>query len=45
MNKKDIITTLLSAVLTLTSCHHSAQYSEAGQQTDSIEVATNADTL
>ncbi|MBQ7439847.1 MAG: hypothetical protein IJV28_07780 [Paludibacteraceae bacterium] len=45
MNKKPIITALLAAVLALTSCHHSAQYSEAGQQTDSIEVATNADTL
>lgn len=45
MNKKNIITTLLSAVLALTSCHHSAQYSEAGQQADSIEASANTDTL
>lgn len=45
MNKKNIITTLLSAVLALTSCHHSAQKAKAEHQSDSIEVATNDDTL
>ena len=45
MNKKDIITTLLSAVLTLTSCHHSAQKAEAEQQADSTETVTSTDTL
>ena len=45
MNKKTIITALLTAVLALTSCHQSAQKTEAGQQADSSETVTNADTL
>ena len=45
MNKKTIITELLTAVLALTSCHQSAQKTEAGQQADSSETVTNADTL
>ena len=45
MNKKNIITTPLSAVLALTSCHHSAQKAEAEQQADSTEAVANADTL
>ena len=45
MNKKTIITALLAAVLALTSCHQSAQKSEAEQQANSIETVTNADTL
>ena len=45
MNKQTIITALLTAVLALTSCHQSAQKTEAGQQADSSETVTNADTL
>jgi PBP1b-binding outer membrane lipoprotein LpoB len=45
MNKKSIITALLTAVLALTSCHQSAQKSEAEQQADSTETVTSADTL
>ena len=45
MNKQTIITALLTAVLALTSCHQSAQKTEAGQQTDSTEAVTSADTL
>ena len=45
MNKKTIITALLTAVLALTSCHQSAQKAEAEQQADSTEAVTNADTL
>ena len=45
MNKQTIITALLTAVLALTSCHQSAQKSEAEQQANSIETVTNADTL
>lgn len=45
MNKQSIITTLLAAVLALTSCHQSAQKAEAEQQADSTETVTNADTL
>lgn len=45
MNKKTIITALLAAVLALTSCYQSAQKAEVGQQADSTEAVTNADTL
>ena len=45
MNKQTIITALLTAVLTLTSCHQSAQKAEAGQQADTTETVTSADTL
>ena len=45
MNKQTIITALLTAVLALTSCHQSAQKTEAGQQADCSETVTNADTL
>ena len=45
MNKKTIITALLTAVLALISCHQSARKAEAGQQADSTEAVTNADTL
>lgn len=45
MNKQTIITALLTAVLAQTSCHQSAQKTEAGQQADCSETVTNADTL
>ena len=45
MNKQTIITALLTAVLTLTSCHQSAQKAEAGQQADTTETVTSVDTL
>ena len=40
MNKQTIITTLLTAVLALTSCHQSAQKAEAEQQADGTETVT-----
>ena len=43
--EQTIITALLTAVLALTSCNQSAQKAEAGQQADSAETVTNADTL
>ena len=45
MNKKSIIPTLLAAVITLTSCHQSAQKEESGQLADSTETVINANTL
>ena len=43
--QRTIITALLANVLMLTSCHQSAQKTETGQQADSIEIVTSADTL
>ena len=45
MNKQTFITALLAAALALTSCHQAAQKKEVGQQADSTETVTNADTL
>ena len=45
MNKQTFITALLAAGLALTSCHQAAQKKEVGQQADSIEIVTSADTL
>jgi hypothetical protein len=45
MNKQTIIIAMLTAALALTSCHQAAQKKEVGQQADTTETITKADTL
>ena len=45
MNKQSFITALLASGLALTSCHQAAQKKEVGQQADTAETITKADTL
>ena len=45
MIKQTIIIAMLTAALALTSCHQAAQKKEVGQQADTTETITKADTL
>ena len=45
MIKQTIIIAMLTAALALTSCHQAAQKIEVGQQADTAETITKADTL